>query len=212
MLEAEDADMYRIFEICSLAFARNEPFFDVTYPNHWTEAGRLQGAERFKRFKNTDPVTTYLKAIDAATGEIMGMAKWNVYDNHLPDLNKVDEDNKNYWETKEDQAFSEAMVQDFLKTRNGAITRTGGNIVSLDILAIDPQYQRKGVGSALVEWGVEKADTMKVEAVVESSVFGKGLYEKHGFEFVKDVRLEVPERFGDRDMRGFAWLIRSKKA
>lgn len=212
MLEAEDADMYRIFEICSLAFARNEPFFDAVWPKHWTEAGRSQGAERFKRIKNTDPVATYLKAFDAATGEIMGMAKWNVYDNHIPDLSKVDGENNDYWETKEDQAFSEAISKDFLTTRNAAITRTGGNIVSLDILAIDPQYQRKGVGSALVEWGVEKADTMKVEAVVESSVFGKGLYEKHGFEFVKDVRLDVPEQFADREAGEFAWLVRPNKA
>ena len=212
MLEAEDADMYRIFEICSLAFARNEPFVDAIWPNHWTDAGRMQGADRFKHIKNTDPIATYLKAIDAATGEIMGMAKWKVYDNHLPDLSKPDGENSDYWDTKEDQAFAEAMTEDFMKTRNAAITRTGGNIVSLDTLAIDPQYQKKGVGSALVEWGVEKADEMKVEAVVESSVFGKGLYEKHGYKFVKYVRLEVPERFAGRDGGEFAWLERPKKA
>ncbi len=209
--EAKDEDMYRIFEIFSLAFGRNEPFVDAVWPNHWTDSGRQQGAERFTHIKNTDQDTVYLKAFDAATGKIIGMAKWNIYDNHIPDFNKVDDEQKDYWERREDRAFSEAMSKEFVKTRNAAITRTGGNVLLLDMLAIDPAYQRKGVGSALGAWGAEKADAMGNEAVVESSAFGKGLYEKHGFRFVKDVTLELPEPFADRNKQKFAWLVRPKK-
>ena len=55
VLEAEDADMYRIFEICSLAFARNEPFFDVTYPNHWTEAGTFARCRKIQTLQEHRP-------------------------------------------------------------------------------------------------------------------------------------------------------------
>lgn len=210
--EATDADMYRIFEICSLGFARNEPFFDAVWPNHWTESGRQQGAERFTDTKNNTPETTYLKAVDASNGKIMGMAKWNIYDSNIPDLDKVDREQKDYWGNEEDKRYCEVISKEFMKTRNDAIRRTGGNVVSLDILAVDPEYQRKGVGHALVQWGTAKADAMGNEAVVESSVFGKGLYLKHGFIFKKDVRIEPPEGFVGKDKFEFAWLERPKKA
>lgn len=210
--EATGADMYRIFEICSLGFARNEPFWDAVWPNHWTEAGRQQGAQRFTKIKNNTPETTYLKAIDASTGKIMGMAKWNIYDNNIPDFNKADGEKEDYWDTEVDKQYCEVISKEFMKTRNAAIVRTGGNVVSLDILAVDPEYQRKGVGHALVKWGTDKADALGNEAVVESSVFGKGLYLKHGFIFKKDVVLEPPEPFAGRDNVEFAWLERPNKA
>ena len=62
-----------------------------------------------------------------------------------------------------------------------------------------------------MKWGTEKADAMGNEAVVESSVFGRGLYEKHGFVWVKDVVIEPPERFADRKRQEHAWLERPKK-
>lgn len=80
-----------------------------------------------------------------------------------------------------------------------------------DICAIDPAHQRKKVGDALVKWGLQKADELGLEAVVESSVFGKGLYEKNGFVFVEDVKVEVPG-FEERPVGGYAWLVRPKKA
>ena len=209
--EATDADMYRIFEICSLAFDRNEPFWDACWPQHWTPSGRQQGAERFTYIKNTDPNTTYVKAFDPSSGKLWGMAKWNIYDNHIPDFDKPDGDQGDYWDNTDDKEFSEALSKEFFKDRNAAITRTGGNLVSLDILAVDPNYQRKGVGSLLVQWGTEKADVMGNEAIVESSVFGRGLYEKHGFVWVKDVVIEPPERFAGRKRQEHAWLERPKK-
>lgn len=212
VLEAKEADMHRIFEICSLAFDRNEPYFDATYPKHWTESGRHQGGERFTHTKNSDPHTTYLKAFDASTGEILGMAKWNIYDDHIPDFDKAHDEKEDYWDNDDEKAFSEALAKVFYDERNAAITRTGGKILCLDILAVDPEYQRKGVGAALVKWGADKADAMGYEAVVESSPFGKGLYLKHGFEFVNYVVLDPGDRFADREKQEFAWLVRPKKA
>jgi hypothetical protein len=57
---------------------------------------------------------------------------------------------------------------------------------------------------------LQEADRLGFEAVVESSVYGKGLYEKHGFIFQKDVEVKVPG-YEDRPPGAFAWLIRPKK-
>lgn len=80
-----------------------------------------------------------------------------------------------------------------------------------DILAIDPAHQRKKAGDALVKWGLQKADELGLEAVVESSVFGRGLYEKNGFVWKEDVKVIVPG-WEDRPVGGFAWMEKPKKA
>ena len=190
--EAEDVDMGRIFEIGSLAFARNEPFWDAWWPEHWTEAGRKAGGERFMQIKNTDPVTTYMKATEPSTGKILGFAKWNIYCSHIP---RPEPEETGHWPDQEEEKYAKQLAEVFIKKRQAAIERTKGNVVSLDILAVDPAYHRRGVGSSLVQWGVKKADDLGVEAVVESSVFGRGLYEKFGYVFVEDVVLTLPERW-----------------
>ena len=132
--KAEDEDMARLFEIGSLAFDRNEPFWDALWPQHWTEKGRIQGAERFKATKNKYTHVNYLKAIDE-TGKIVGFAKWDFYINRMPD-NETDEND--YWNDPEEKAYAGEITKCFLKERNGAIVRNNGNLASLDILAIDP--------------------------------------------------------------------------
>ncbi|KXL49145.1 hypothetical protein M433DRAFT_158974 [Acidomyces richmondensis BFW] len=206
---AEDADMSRIFEICSLAFARNEIFFDVMYPEHWTDKGRQIGGKRMLKTKHEDAHTVFLKAVDSETGTIMGMAKWNIYNNSLPDLSEI-ESAGDYWENEDDHAYATAILNIFLQQRNAAIKASNGNLLSLDILAIDPKFQRQGVGGALVKWGTDKADSLGVETVVESSVYGKGLYLKNGFVFIKDVVLRNPERWNKRASTQYAWLIRPR--
>ncbi len=81
-----------------------------------------------------------------------------------------------YWPDQKELLFVSQIVPAFLESRQSILDRTKGNLVSLDILAIDPAYQRKGVGARLVEWGTKKADDLGFEACVESSIFGKGLY------------------------------------
>jgi len=210
VLEAEDTDMERIFEIGSLAFARAEPLWDVFWPKHWEEAGRKQGAERMRETRRRDHTTKYMKAVDSETGAIMGFAKWNVYDakNNVP---AAPEPVANYWDQGDDLEYSAIVGELFAKERNQAVRENGGNLVSLDICAIDPKYQRKGVGGELVKWGTRKADEMGVVAVVESSVSGKGLYEKHGYVFVKDVVVRGSGKWSERPEGQFAWLVRPRK-
>ena len=211
VLEADDEDMPHVFEVASKAFGRDEPFWDTLFPNHWTDSGRSVGGERFKKTKNSDPNTTYLKAVDTASNEIVGMAKWDIYDNRVPDFNEPSKDQQNYYDNEDDREFAKDATRQFLKERHAAIRRTNGNVVSLDILAVDPAHQRKGVGAALVKWGTSRADDMGVEGVVESSPFGKGLYEKNGYVFVKDVVVQLPERWADRPKIRYAWLERPKR-
>ncbi|KAK4635009.1 hypothetical protein CLAFUW4_00979 [Fulvia fulva] len=205
---ANEADMDRLFEITSLAFERNEPVWDAMYPSHWTAEGRKHGAERLRDVQKSDPHATFLKAVDDETGEIAGMAKWLIFQSAFPDSITLD---AKYWPTEADYKYYQDMVPIFLSRRNEALKRTNGNLVSLDLLTVDPVHQNKGVGQALVEWGTAKADSLDLEAVVESSVFGKRLYEKNGFVFKEQVEVAVPGEI-DRAPGAFAWLERPKRS
>lgn len=208
-LPAEDADMPRLFEITSLAFKDNEPFWDAMYPRHDTPEGRRIGGERFVKAKHADPNTLYLKAVDENTGDIAGFAKWNVFRNRFPAPAKAEGD---FWDNDEEKAYTQHLMTEFNRDRMTYLKLTNGNAVNLDICVIDPKYQRMGIGGLLVEWGINKADELGFDAIVESSVFGKGLYEKNGFEFKKDVTLPLPDKWADRPKSRYAWLVRPKKA
>lgn len=208
--EAEEADMERLFTIIAKAFASNEPFFDIMYPQHWTPEGRKIGGERFLKVKTLEYYTKFVKAFNPSTGEIIGAAKWNIYNGKIPD-SEVPHDTTNYWKTESDQAIASFKGAEFVKSRNAHIAQTNGHLLSLDILAIDPAYQRKGAGGMLVKWGTDEADRQGVDTTVESSVFGKGLYEKNGFVFHRDVVLPDPPEGQPAGEMKFAWLIRPKK-
>jgi GNAT superfamily N-acetyltransferase len=208
-LPAEDADMARLFEITSLAFGKNEPFWDAMYPRHETPEGRRIGGERFIQAKHADPNTLYLKAVDENTGDIAGFAKWNVFRNRFPAPAKAEGD---FWDNDEEKAYTQHLMTEFNRDRMAHLKLTSGNAVNLDICVIDPKYQRMGIGGLLVQWGINKADELGFDAIVESSVFGKGLYEKNGFEFRKNVTLPLPDKWADRPKSSYAWLVRPKKA
>ena len=52
---------------------------------------------------------------------------------------------------------------------------------------------------------------MGVEAVVESSTFGRRPYEKCGFVWVRDVEVKLGRRWEGRPVQRFAWMVRPKK-
>ena len=54
----------------------------------------------------------------------------------------------------------------------------------LETLAVSPEYQRRGVGRCLLEWGLDMAREEGVSVTVESSDVGRQLYAKNGFKVV----------------------------
>lgn len=55
-------------------------------------------------------------------------------------------------------------------------------MTDLDILAVDPAYQGRGLASKLLKWGLARADEESVEVYLSSSPEGRRMYEKYGFE------------------------------
>lgn len=76
-------------------------------------------------------------------------------------------------------------------------------------LYITPEYQRRGLGGRLVEWGVKKADELGLPAYTDATPEGLGLYLKHGFLERDRVTVEL-EQYGGRkgDVSSYALLYR----
>ena len=59
--------------------------------------------------------------------------------------------------------------------------------VHLTLMVVDPEFQRRGLGKMLMNWGDNVADAMGVACWVEASIWGRGLYEKHGYAHTADM-------------------------
>ena len=61
----------------------------------------------------------------------------------------------------------------------------------LRILAIDPAYQRRGVGSLLLDQGMEIADRCGIQSYLEATKVGRPLYAKYGYEDRENMDFDV---------------------
>ncbi|KAJ5152614.1 GNAT family acetyltransferase [Penicillium canariense] len=59
----------------------------------------------------------------------------------------------------------------------------------LDSLAVDPGFQRRGIGRQLVEWGLQQGRQEQVAVGLEASIKGTSLYERVGFRAVNSTEL-----------------------
>jgi GNAT superfamily N-acetyltransferase len=57
----------------------------------------------------------------------------------------------------------------------------------LHICFTDPDYQRRGIGSMMLQWGCDLADQLFLPSWVEASPTGNFLYRKYGYTDV-DVK------------------------
>ncbi|KIM98530.1 hypothetical protein OIDMADRAFT_181868 [Oidiodendron maius Zn] len=66
-------------------------------------------------------------------------------------------------------------------------------LAELQILSICPEYQRKGVGSALLKLALEESDKNWEKMYVRSSAEGRGLYEKFEWKVTGTLSIELKE-------------------
>ena len=71
----------------------------------------------------------------------------------------------------------------------------------LDLCAVHPDFQGRGIASKMVRWGLEEAQRRGVpEAVTEGSAMGRHVYMKLGFhpEGLHDIHYHLDDEFSDR--------------
>lgn len=92
-------------------------------------------------------------------------------------------------------------------------------MLDLVLCFVLPEFRRRGAGTQLVQWGIEKADELDMISLLDATPLGKPLYERLGFvaqekfvvNFSKENPADVWKDLERRCLPHITWLmIRSK--
>ncbi|KAJ5306883.1 Acyl-CoA N-acyltransferase [Penicillium antarcticum] len=119
----------------------------------------------------------FLKVVDSDQDAIVAFAKWKCptsagRDRHEPEESAV-------WAPSCDGKLCDRFF--------GGMEELKGKWMGdrphyyLDMLAVHPSHQGRGLASKLLKWGLARADDEGVEVYLSSSPEGKPVYEKYGF-------------------------------
>ncbi|KAJ5302378.1 hypothetical protein PENANT_c008G00525 [Penicillium antarcticum] len=103
-----------------------------------------------------------------------------------------------------EQRYLTQVMTSFFRRRKEIIqeksTATPPAVMVLDMCAVDPAYQRKGIARALVQWGLDEAKRRgDLEAITEASGMGRHVYGQMGFKPVgTDIEYIVDSEFAHR--------------
>ncbi|KAL2865307.1 GNAT family N-acetyltransferase [Aspergillus lucknowensis] len=79
--------------------------------------------------------------------------------------------------------------------------------VELETIFVHPGYQRRGVASALLDWGVGEAERLGLLVYLEATEEGRPLYERFGFEVVREVDFDAGD-FGGVGRHKYTFMVR----
>lgn len=184
-----EKEIEECFEVMSFAFGTEKPMFNAMYPEHETTKGREKGkqrlSEQWKKNKD-DKDFHFLKA--TIKDQIVGFAIWIIMDakKNLESENAKEEFNleEMYPDQPLAQEWLRALWPIYIKQRRQIVLQTSDPrpVIALELCAVRPEFQRKGVGKLLSGWGVKYGKQIGVrEAVLEASVVGVGCYASVGF-------------------------------
>ena len=205
--QATEADIPRIIESQFSAF-EGDPYQEALFPSDdYYSAETRQGAvDRTVKYWNTDPTARWMVAYDTqdeAEEQILGFALWNIYEHFRPESE---------WKKQPEVDWCEGRQRDialnFLNMNARLRQRIweGRPYVLLNLLCIHQDFQRRGAGTALVEWGMEVARSLGLAIHLEASAAGYELYRKLGFKQVDVAIVKKEEWDGDHDRRYIAMV------
>ncbi|PLB54768.1 acyl-CoA N-acyltransferase [Aspergillus steynii IBT 23096] len=96
-----------------------------------------------------------------------------------------------------------------LKDLRGSYLKEGD--LTLDFLATLPESQGRGVGTKLLQWGMEIADAQDARIYLEATLDGYPLYLKHGWRPLQDLVLDFAP-FGGKGTAKYIIMMRDRKS
>lgn len=116
---------------------------------------------------------------------IVAAANWQIYASWVPPTKETDENGKlplkefDHLPLEREAKDSQTIVSEYMELRH---KETAEPHLLLYLLFVDPEYHGKGMGTMVMKWGNDLADSMMLPCWLESSPKGKRLYLKTGYE------------------------------
>ncbi|KAJ5103897.1 hypothetical protein N7532_004426 [Penicillium argentinense] len=221
----QPGDFYQAFDCVREAFGRQaqDGVWIAMNPGWDTPSGKTAGATRMaSSWRDTTtnkagkPNVMYLKATlpnPKPEGEriIAGIAIWaqaSCIEGHGdPPAQNVREAMKLeslYPGNEREQRYVTQVMTSLHRPRTQVIkdkaAATPPAVMVLDLCAVHPAHQRKGIARALVQWGLDEAKRRGgLEAILEGSSMGRHVYRKMGFQAVEpEIEYSVDDEFASR--------------
>ncbi|KAJ5437696.1 Acyl-CoA N-acyltransferase [Penicillium cf. griseofulvum] len=172
---------------------------------------RLQEYKMIVGMKHlADPNMHVLKIHDPVTGELATYSRWHFPASFGPSLVTISEEAASAAKDPilhAPQPMNRDLFNAFRTLLGEARKRhTTENDIILDLLATLPEYQGRGFGSAILKWGMEKADASQSRIFLEGTPEGVPLYLKHGWKLVEEVVLDYT--FDNDERKSFFLMMR----
>ncbi|KAF7174475.1 hypothetical protein CNMCM5623_007358 [Aspergillus felis] len=210
---ATEADAPAIADLNVICF-QHTPMYRNMFPNIDPLAALPMKISRtFDKLSN--PQMHLLVATDPTSNQVLGCARWVI-----PDIKGRSENERVVALSDEARATAAQNVQLRPAGMNVAVydaamkaleeTRqkyVKAEDIVLELLATHPQHQGKGVGKALLDWGVRMADERNVQIYLEATPEGYPLYSKCGWRDMEDLVLDY-SLYGGEGKGTFVVMIR----
>ncbi|KAE8376021.1 acyl-CoA N-acyltransferase [Aspergillus bertholletiae] len=209
---ATESDSPELVHINTTSFSPGV-FYQNAFAN--VELSALQAlkyARTFARF--VDPKYHLLVATDSETGRVIAFMRVVIplhyqQDSHSftklsEDASKMAAEPDNYLPDGINQRVYSCYLDMLKSVREKYLEK---NDMVLDFLATDPNYQGKGIGSQLLKWATQKADTMNARLFLEATEEGYPLYKKYGWNLVEEIVLDF-EPLGGHSKGSYYVMIR----
>lgn len=213
------ADFTGAFDCCAKAFGDqvHDNIWIALSPGWDTPSGRAAGAARMvKRWQSTTqdsegrPNTLFLKATlpDPAQPDrrrVVGIAVWAQLsfvpgrgDAPSADLATPEGLRTMYGADEAGARFASQLWSSLVALRVALVREKEKADPPatwiLDLCAVDPEFQRRGIALELVRWGLEEGKRRGgLESSTEASVMGRHVYRKLGFQPVGEIPYNVDE-------------------
>ncbi|KAH7083050.1 acyl-CoA N-acyltransferase [Paraphoma chrysanthemicola] len=185
VLPALSSDISEVYDVYFAAFRDNavtRALFPKASANDMTNSAsafrRKTHTSHVSQYWPTDPTQYTLKCVDSDSGEIVGMALWDIYLSPStwtrPQLSWLDGDEK---------IRAENLITPLWNAREHYWI--GERYIYCHVIAVHPAHQRKGVGQKLLNYGIGIAQQARLPVYIESSRDGIRLYEKMGCRRIK---------------------------
>ncbi|THY79104.1 hypothetical protein D6C93_10157 [Aureobasidium pullulans] len=168
-----------------------------------TPDGHAHLSSFYQKTLHTNASDVWVKVEEKKTGKIVGASNWRVHMGSVPKHELAEEDLGWGWLECDEEKLNKVkgVITGIMGVRKRLFTEP---YCQLHICFTDPDYQRRGIGSMMLQWGSDLADQLFLPSWVEASPAGNFLYRKFGY---KDIEVNESGEMQGNTMRREARVL-----